>query len=69
MLSEPVLATPTKILDVATPFDPLVESNVTNEIPSLSLLYPLVSDGSGTYVPSTILVKHCVGLEVMTKRR
>ena len=58
MLSEPVLATPTKILGVATPFDPLVESNVTNEIPSLSLLYPLVSDGSGTYVPSIIFNKH-----------
>lgn len=35
---EPTLATPTKIRGVAFPDDPEVESNVTKEMPTLSLL-------------------------------
>lgn len=47
-LFEPLLATPTKIRGVAFPLEPEVESNVTHATPILSLLYPLVSVGSGT---------------------
>ena len=47
----PVVATPTKMRGVAFPELPDVESNVTNETPMGSLLYPLVSVGSATYVP------------------
>ena len=51
MFVVPKLATPTKILEVAFPVVPDVESKVTKEIPSLSELYPVVSAGSGIYVP------------------
>ena len=37
-LSEPLFATPTKMRGVAVPFDPEVESNVTQAIPMISLL-------------------------------
>ena len=37
-LVDPLFATPTKILGVAFPDDPEVESNVTKAIPILSLL-------------------------------
>ena len=47
-LLEVLVPTPTKIRGVAEPEEPEVESNVTNAIPCLSLLYPLVSVGSGT---------------------
>ena len=47
-LLEPTVATPTKIRGVALPDEPDVESNVTKETPILSLLYPVVSVGSGT---------------------
>lgn len=51
MLGEPTLATPTKMRGVAWPDEPEVESNVTNVMPVLSLLIPLLSVGSGAYVP------------------
>lgn len=47
-LSDPAFATPTNILGVAEPLEPEVESNVTQLMPILSLLYPYVSVGSGT---------------------
>ena len=47
MLSRPISATPTKIRGVAFPDEPDVESNVTQVMPILSLLIPLLSDGSG----------------------
>ena len=47
MLSRPISATPTKIRGVDFPDEPDVESNVTQVIPILSLLIPLLSDGSG----------------------
>lgn len=50
--SDVFVATPTKIRGVALPEEPDVESNVTNATPCLSLLYPLVSVGSATYVPN-----------------
>ena len=48
----PTEATPTKIRGVAAPDDPDVESKVTKVIPVLSLLIPLLSVGSGAYVPN-----------------
>lgn len=53
-LSVPFETTPTKILGVADPEVPDVESNVTQATPILSLLYPDVSVGSGMYVPRHI---------------
>ena len=55
-LAEPWVATPTKMRGVALPELPEVESKVTKETPILSLLYPLVSVGSGTYVPDGMSV-------------
>lgn len=49
--SESFSATPTKILGVAVPRLPLVESKVTNEIPMISPFNPSVSVGSGMKVP------------------
>lgn len=51
MLVEPLFATPTKILGVADPLDPDDLSKVTQAIPILSELYPLVSVGSAIYEP------------------
>ena len=42
----PVLATPTKIRGVALPEEAEVESKVIHARPVLSLLYPLLSEGS-----------------------
>lgn len=51
MFVEPKFAIPTKILGVAEPLAPELASKVTNETPSMSLLYPDVSVGSGAYEP------------------
>lgn len=50
-LASPLSATPANIRGVASPDDPEVESNVTNERPNMSELYPEESDGSGAKVP------------------
>ena len=51
MLLVPALATPTKMRGVAVPAVPVVVSNVTNDMPTMSLAYPEESVGSWIYVP------------------
>ena len=48
ILSDPLFATPTKIRGVGLPDEPEVESKVIQDNPTMSLLYPEVSVGSGT---------------------